>query len=236
MNRIIGALLLGIAALGWGCANSEKAPEAGASATLAAARSGDERVIYAVGALLGKNAVQPLRLSEAELAVFFEGVSATARGGSADVAIEDYADDIQEFMQARAKAGAAEEKQKSLVFLEQAAAESGAQLSGTGLVYRRIEAGDGPSPRDTDTVKVHYHGTFSNGEVFDSSRERGEPVEFPLNQVIPCWTEGLQMMQVGETAQLVCPSDIAYGDAGRPGIPGGSTLVFEVELLGIQGQ
>ena len=85
-------------------------------------------------------------------------------------------------------------------------------------------------------MKVHYHGTLTDGTVFDSSRERGEPVEFPLNQVIPCWTEGVQKMKVGETARLVCPSDIAYGDAGRPGIPPGATLVFEVELLGIQGK
>ena len=124
---------------------------------------------------------------------------------------------------------------KAVAYLETAAAEEGAQLSESGLVYRTLKPGDGPSPSATDTVNVHYHGTFPDGKVFDSSRDRGEPIEFPLKGVIPCWTEGVQKMKVGETARLVCPSDIAYGDAGRPGIPGGSTLVFEVELLGIKG-
>lgn len=236
MNKTIGALLLGVALLGWGCAENEDAPEAEESAPAASARSEDDKVIYAMGALMGKNTIQSLRLSEAELEVFVEGLSSTARGGEPEVALAELAPGIQEFIQARAEAGAAEEKKKSLGYLEQAAAEDGAQLSNTGLVYHRIQEGSGPSPTQNDTVQVHYHGTFPSGEVFDSSRDRGEPVEFPLNQVIPCWTEGLQMMQVGETARLVCPSDIAYGDAGRPGIPGGATLVFEVELLSIQGQ
>ena len=85
---------------------------------------------------------------------------------------------------------------------------------------------------------MHYHGTLRDGTVFDSSVERKEPISFPLNGVIPCWTEGVQHMKVGEKAKLVCPSDIAYGDAGTPDgtIPPGATLVFEVELLGIKGR
>jgi len=86
----------------------------------------------------------------------------------------------------------------------------------------------------TDKVKVHYKGYFINGEEFDSSYKRNRPAEFPLNAVIPCWTEGLQRMKIGAKATLVCPSNIAYGEYGRPGaIPGGATLVFDVELLGI---
>ena len=100
---------------------------------------------------------------------------------------------------------------------------------------RTLTAGKGASPSATDTVKVHYRGTLTDGKEFDSSIARGEPVEFKLNEVIPCWTEGVQTMKVGEKAQLVCPSDIAYRDQGRPPvIPGGATLVFEVELLGIK--
>jgi FKBP-type peptidyl-prolyl cis-trans isomerase FkpA len=83
-------------------------------------------------------------------------------------------------------------------------------------------------------VSVHYHGTLRDGTVFDSSVDRGEPISFSLAGVIPCWTEGVQKMQVGGKAKLVCPSDIAYGDAGQGPIPGGATLVFEVELLGIE--
>ena len=82
---------------------------------------------------------------------------------------------------------------------------------------------------------MHYHGTLRDGTVFDSSVDRGEPATFALNQVIPCWTEGVSLMKVGGKSKLVCPPDIAYGDSGRPGIPGGATLVFEVELIEIAG-
>ena len=122
----------------------------------------------------------------------------------------------------------------SKAFLDQAAAEPGAIKTATGLVYRVITAGSGASPKATDTVKVHYRGTLTNGKEFDSSYARKEPAEFPLNRVIPCWTEGVQLMKVGGKSRLVCPSSIAYGDAGAPpDIPGGATLVFEIELRGI---
>ena len=120
-------------------------------------------------------------------------------------------------------------------YLDKAAAEPGAKRMPSGLVYRELKAGSGASPKAADTVKVNYRGTFIDGMEFDSSYKRNEPISFPLNGVIPCWTEGVQMMKVGGKSQLVCPSSIAYGDAGRPGIPGGATLIFEVELLGIGG-
>ena len=101
-------------------------------------------------------------------------------------------------------------------------------------MYQELKAGTGESPKATDKVKVHYKGTLTNGTVFDSSIDRGQPATFGLNQVIKCWTEGVQLMKVGGKAKLVCPSDIAYGDPGHPPtIPPGSTLVFEVELLEI---
>ena len=104
-----------------------------------------------------------------------------------------------------------------------------------GLVYKSIKDGKGPQPAATDVVKVHYRGTFPDGKEFDSSYGHGQPAEFPLNRVIKCWTEGVQLMKVGGKAKLTCPSDIAYGDRGSPPlIKPGSTLVFEVELLGIE--
>lgn len=119
-------------------------------------------------------------------------------------------------------------------FLDKAAAEPGAIKTASGLVYRVITAGSGASPKATDTVKVNYRGTLINGKEFDSSYARNEPAEFPLNMVIPCWTEGVQMMKVGGKSRLVCPASIAYGERGAPpDIPGGATLVFEIELLGI---
>lgn len=105
----------------------------------------------------------------------------------------------------------------------------------SGLVYEVLQEGTGESPKATDTVKVHYRGTLVDGTEFDSSYRRNEPAQFALNAVISCWTEGVQKMKVGGKAVLVCPSDLAYGDRGRPSIPGGATLVFEIELLDIVG-
>jgi FKBP-type peptidyl-prolyl cis-trans isomerase FkpA len=121
----------------------------------------------------------------------------------------------------------------SKAFLDKAAAEPGAQRTASGLVYRVITAGSGASPKATDTVKVHYRGTLISGKEFDSSYGHA-PAEFPLNMVIPCWTEGVQLMKVGGKSRLVCPANIAYGERGAPpDIPGGATLIFEIELLGI---
>jgi FKBP-type peptidyl-prolyl cis-trans isomerase FkpA len=120
--------------------------------------------------------------------------------------------------------------------LEQAAAEKGAAKTESGLVYRSLKDGSGASPKETDTVRVHYRGTFPDGKEFDSSYSRGQPAEFPLNRVIKCWTEGVQKIKVGGKAKLTCPSSIAYGERGAGGgaIPPNATLVFEVELLGIR--
>ena len=117
------------------------------------------------------------------------------------------------------------------------AKEEGAVATPSGLVYRALKDGTGASPAATDKVKVHYRGTFADGREFDSSYKRGEPIEFPLNGVIKCWTEGVQRMKVGGKAKLTCPPQIAYGERGAGGvIPPNSTLLFEVELLGINGK
>ena len=121
--------------------------------------------------------------------------------------------------------------------LTAASKEAGAKVTASGLVYRSLKDGTGASPAATDRVKVHYKGTFPDGKEFDSSYKRNEPTEFPLNGVIPCWTEGVQMMKTGGKAKLTCPSAIAYGQRGAGGkIPPNATLVFEVELLGINGK
>jgi FKBP-type peptidyl-prolyl cis-trans isomerase FkpA len=115
-----------------------------------------------------------------------------------------------------------------------AAKEKGAVVSPSGLVYVPLRAGSGASPAASDVVKVHYRGTLANGKEFDSSYARNEPAQFPLNGVIPCWTEGVQKMKVGGKAKLVCPPEIAYGSRGAGGvIPPNATLQFEVELLEI---
>ena len=115
------------------------------------------------------------------------------------------------------------------------AAEPGATKAPSGYIIKTVTEGTGPSPAATDTVKVQYHGTLRDGTVFDSSRERGEPAVFPLNGVIPCWTESLQTMKVGGKYVVTCPAEIAYGDRGAPpSIKPGAALTFEVELLEIE--
>jgi FKBP-type peptidyl-prolyl cis-trans isomerase FkpA len=115
-----------------------------------------------------------------------------------------------------------------------AAKEKGALVTPSGLVYRSLKDGTGASPVASDVVKVHYRGTLANGTEFDSSYKRGEPAQFPLGGVIPCWTEGVQKMKIGGKAKLTCPPSIAYGSRGAGGaIPPNATLQFEVELIEI---
>jgi FKBP-type peptidyl-prolyl cis-trans isomerase FkpA len=113
------------------------------------------------------------------------------------------------------------------------ATESGTIKTESGLVYKILTPGEGASPIATDTVKVNYRGTLVDGTEFDSSYKRNEPATFSLDGVVPCWTEGLQKMKPGGKAILACPSNLAYGDMGRPSIPGGAALVFEIELLAV---
>jgi FKBP-type peptidyl-prolyl cis-trans isomerase FkpA len=116
-----------------------------------------------------------------------------------------------------------------------AAPAQGPTTTKSGLVYQSIKEGSGASPAATDTVKVHYRGTLQDGKEFDSSYKRGEPTEFPLNRVIPCWTEGVQLMKPGGKAKLTCPPAIAYGERGAGGvIPPNATLNFEIELVSVK--
>jgi peptidyl-prolyl cis-trans isomerase A (cyclophilin A) len=123
-------------------------------------------------------------------------------------------------------------------FVKKTEADAGKKFQKTpsGLMYLVVQDGNGASPKATDTVKVHYTGTFLDGRKFDSSVDRGQPAEFPLNRVIKGWTEGVQLMKVGGKCKLVCPPELAYGQQPPPGIPPNSTLVFDIELLDIKGQ
>ena len=204
----------------------------------------DQRILYAIGVVLGEQ-VGELSPSAEELEFLASGFRDAALDAPYRVEMEVYGPQIQAFATERmsrdaaanqeaATADLAVEKAASAAFADEVAAEAGAERTVSGLVFVPITEGDGETPTASDTVRVHYHGTFRNGEVFDSSVDNGEPVSFPLSGVIPCWTEGVQKIRVGGKARLLCPSDIAYGDGGRPGIPGGSALLFEVELLAIE--
>ena len=131
-------------------------------------------------------------------------------------------------------AKADDEKKKGQAFEDKAAAEAGAERLPSGMVFKSLGGGSGETPKNTDTVKVNYRGSLIDGTEFDSSYKRNQPTEFPLMASSPAGPKVVQKMKVGEKAKLVCPSNIAYGDGGRPPtIPGGATLVFEIELLDI---
>jgi FKBP-type peptidyl-prolyl cis-trans isomerase FkpA len=204
------------------------------SASAQSLKTDDEKSLYAIGYLMGSRNLAPLALKPNELEIVKHGISDGATGKKAQVEPEQQMEKVNAFAQARSAAGADREKEAGRAYAEKAAKEQGATKLPSGLVFKTLTAGTGPSPAATDKVKVNYEGKLTNGTVFDSSYKRGQPAEFPLNQVIKCWTEGVQKMKVGEKARLVCPSDIAYGDHGHPPtIPGGATLVFDVELLSI---
>jgi FKBP-type peptidyl-prolyl cis-trans isomerase FkpA len=203
-------------------------PAAPADPSLA---SDDQKAVYTIGLSIYRS-LSRFDLSPAEIELVKRALSDAAAGKPA-LDLNVWGAKIEPFTKARIARQAGQEKAASKAYLEKAATEPGAVKTESGLIYRELKAGDGPSPTATDTVKVHYRGTLVNGTEFDSSYKRNQPAQFPLNGVIKCWTEGVQKMKVGGKAVLVCPSELAYGDAGRPSIPGGAALIFEVELLEI---
>lgn len=204
------------------------------SLTWAADPANDEqKTLYALGAAISQS-LAPFTLNESELEFVKAGLVDGVLKRPQKVDMQVFGPKIQQMQQVRAAALADIEKKAGAGFLAKAAAEPGAKKTESGAIVTTIKEGKGATPKATDTVKVHYHGTLTDGTVFDSSVKRGEPATFPLNQVIKCWTEAVQLIKVGGKSKLVCPSGIAYGDRGSPPvIKPGATLVFEVELLDI---
>jgi FKBP-type peptidyl-prolyl cis-trans isomerase FkpA len=213
-------------------AATRPANQAKNSATVTPANMTDEqKTIYALGLSIARS-ISQFDLSPAELDIVKQAIT-DAGAGKPAVPLETWGPRIQGFAQARTQRVSEREKAASSDYLTKAAAESGVVKTESGLLYKELVPGTGASPKPTDTVKVNYRGTLINGQEFDSSYARNAPAEFALNRVIPCWTEGVQKMKVGGKARLVCPAQIAYGDRGQPGIPGGAALIFEIELLDI---
>ena len=193
-----------------------------------------DETLYAIGTLMARQ-LQQLGLSEEEYAHVQQGLYDATFGKAQAVEAADYREKINAFTAERQSTASAAEDVEAQKFLEVAAAEKGAVRTDSGLIYFERSAGTGASPVPTDTVEVHYEGTLRDGTVFDSSRQRGTAATFPMDRVIPCWTEGLQRMKVGGKSRLVCPPSIAYGERGAPpAIPGGAALSFEVELIAIK--
>jgi FKBP-type peptidyl-prolyl cis-trans isomerase FkpA len=196
-------------------------------------KTDDEKTLYALGLALSRN-LGTFNLTESELTFVKQGLGDGVLNRPKKAELETFSPKIQELARARAGAAASTEKTAAQAFLDKAAAETGAVRTKSGLIIKEITPGTGDAPKATDKVKVHYHGTLTDGTVFDSSVDRGQPATFPLNGVVPCWTEGLQLMKVGGKSRLTCPSDLAYGDRGSPPkIKPGAALVFDVELLEI---
>jgi len=193
----------------------------------------ESKTIYALGLAISRK-LEPFNLTAQELDWVKAGLDDGVLNRKKQVDLEQLGPKINDLAKTRGEATAAIEKEKGRAFLEKAAAAPGAKKTASGLVITEIKAGSGASPKATDKVSVHYHGTLLDGTVFDSSVQRGNPAEFPLNGVIPCWTEGVQLIKVGGKSKLICPAEIAYGANGSPPkIKPGATLIFEVELLGI---
>ena len=188
---------------------------------------------YAIGQQIGKNLkaqnidIDPKTLA-ASLADAVQGKSEMK-----DEEIQKAMMKLQEMAMKKQQEEGEANKKKSADFLEKNKSAEGVKTTASGLQYQVIKEGDGPTPKKEDTVKCHYTGTLIDGTKFDSSVDRGQPAEFPVAGVIPGWTEALQLMKVGSKYKLFIPPELAYGPAGRPGIPPSSALVFEVELLEI---
>jgi FKBP-type peptidyl-prolyl cis-trans isomerase FkpA/FKBP-type peptidyl-prolyl cis-trans isomerase FklB len=193
----------------------------------------DQKTMYALGMAISQS-LGAFALSEAELELVKAGLTDGVMKKASKVDMQTFGPKVQQLAAARASVVAEKEKKAGADYLTKAAAEPGAKKTESGAIVKVIKEGSGPMPTAADKVKVHYHGTLTDGTVFDSSVTRGAPATFPLTGVIKCWTEGVQLIKVGGKSRLVCPANIAYGDRGSPpAIKPGATLVFEVELLEI---
>ena len=188
-----------------------------------------QKTLYAVGMDVADQMIREFNLEGKEREFVLKGFEDRFSEKKPIIQVKDYRGKIRQL-------GLDRKESIRKKFLDKASKQDGAKRFESGLIYRELKKGnpDGAKPSPTDRVTVHYHGTFPDGRVFDSSVKRGQPATFPLNGVISCWTQGVQLMAIGTKAQLICPFPIAYGSAGRPpSIPPRSTLVFEVELLDI---
>lgn len=233
MNKTLIALAVAGALVG--CSSQQDAaPEN------PALESTDEKVSYGMGLVMGERMGNDL--PDLQMDQFLQGIQHGHDGDEEQTrmsreeiqeALMAYQAQLQEQESAQTEELAQKNREAGEEFLAENAERDGVETTDSGLQYEILEEGNGEKPGADDRVKVHYTGELISGEVFDSSRERGEPVTFGLNQVIPGWTEGLQLMSEGSRAKLYIPADLAYGPGGNQRIGPNETLVFDVELLEI---
>ena len=195
--------------------------------------SEDDRLSYSLGMLIGERILKQYS-EDINYYVMLEGIRAAHTGAETAMTMEEAQLAMQASEDKAIEEGIAKAKESGAAYMAENAKKEGVKTTDSGIQYEVITEGSGDSPKATDKVKVHYVGQLTDGTVFDSSVSRGEPAEFGLNQVIPGWTEGVQLMNKGSKFRFVIPSELAYGDQGAGASIGpGETLVFEVELLDI---
>ena len=192
-----------------------------------------EKVSYSLGVNVATG-VKAQGLETLDINAISKAMSDVFEGNDLDISEEESMEILQEYFGKIAAEKQAKASKAGSAFLAENAAKDGVVTTDSGLQYEILASGNGDKPNATDQVTVHYHGMLTDGTVFDSSIDRGEPATFPVNGVIPGWIEALQLMSVGDKWKLTIPSNLAYGDRGAGGLIGpGATLVFEVELLKI---
>ena len=223
-----------------GCSTNNGSQETAAqSVAITEQSTSEEKVGYSLGYMMAegnKEAIKDLNLDTFEKGFRdgYEGSDSALTQEQMQQVLMDYQKEQEEQFAKDMENKATENKAAGEAFLAENAKKEGVKQTDSGLQYKVLKAGTGASPKATDVVEVNYEGKLIDGTVFDSSYERGEPIEFPLNQVIAGWTEGLQLMKEGGKYEFYIPADIAYGEAGNAGIEPNSTLIFTVELLDIK--
>lgn len=235
-SMITGCLLFLAACVGYVTGQGTAAGQAAAPQL----KTLEEQAAYAIGLDIGKSILADgAELNPDLVAKGLTDAMKKSKPLLTDEQIKETMTAFSKAMQAKADAKAKTAGEKNMkdgaTFLAANKAKKGVKTTETGLQYEVLKAGTGASPKKTDVVRVHYHGTLIDGKVFDSSVERKEPAEFPVGRVIAGWTEALQLMKVGDKWKLTIPANLAYGERGTPGgpIPPNAVLVFEVELLEI---
>lgn len=239
--KIKSILAVGLLVFGLGLAAraQETKDQPATPAAPAATPFTEQQLVEEFGWFMAKRVgLSELDFNPAQIEALIKGIVAAAEGKDSPYELEKIGPAMDEFMQRKQTAYMSKLKQQgeteTASFFAEVKKKAGVIVLPSGLVYEIVQPGEGPAPKPTDTVKVHYTGALVNGTVFDSSVQRGEPVEFQLDQVIPGWTEGLQKISKGGKIKLYIPPQLGYGDEGRPQIPPASTLVFDVELLEIK--
>ncbi len=237
MKRISSLLVLAVLSLSFAACSKQADKSKAAAPAATSSATVDQKVSYGLGFQMGASLPKDggLTLDQAELAAGCADAIAGSKMKYTEAELQAAFQAMQQKLQAASAAQAQKNLTASNDYLAKNKTKTGVKTTASGLQYEVLKKGlGGAKPKATDTVKVHYHGTLIDGTVFDSSVQRGEPVEFPLNRVIPAWTEALQLMSVGDKFKLTVPPSIGYGAQGNGKIPGNAVLIFEVELLSIK--